>query len=215
MKDLSSAAWMLLAIAVTFCLLPLLSVGQVQGNNAVYNSSGTCSPTCAASPAFIDASVFVGQPGKGSDLCDVIYKILNGTDYNYPSAGAVIDARGIGGSALTCTKGSPWSESGTSVSAPSTILLPATGGGSNFTPIVISIGWVLPANTHLFGQGQPGLAAQRRGLGGRRRQPAFRHISAHQPPPHGDHPRTRGRAERRPGVRRSRRKRQHGQWGLR
>jgi len=37
--------------------------GAQTGNNAVYNSSGNCSPSspCASSPAFIDASVFVSK----------------------------------------------------------------------------------------------------------------------------------------------------------
>ncbi len=145
---------MLLATVVILCFFPALSVAQAQGNNAVYNSSGTCSPTCAASSAFIDASKFLGN-GQGRDLCDTIYGIFNNLFGNtYPSAGAVVDARGISGVAnLTCTHGSPWTEGNNYVSKPSTILLPATGAGSNYTPIVISTGWVLPANTHLIGQG--------------------------------------------------------------
>jgi hypothetical protein len=71
-----------------------------------------------------------------------------------PATGAVIDARGIRGStALTCPTGTtPWNNSTTTVSVPSTILLPATGGTTP-TPIVISSPWILPLNTHLIGEG--------------------------------------------------------------
>jgi hypothetical protein len=127
------------------------------GNNAVYNSSGNV----ALSPAFIDASVFVGSgQGQGSDICDALFKILSG-DPNffkngYPSTGAVIDARGISGATnLTCSHGTPWTEGNTTVNVPSTILLPATGAvaPNNPTPIIISTPWILPPNTHLIGEG--------------------------------------------------------------
>jgi len=67
----------------------------------------------------------------------------------------VIDARGVRGATnLTCTHGSPWTEGVNTVSLPSTILLPATGGATP-TPIIIpnSSPWILPANTHLIGEG--------------------------------------------------------------
>jgi|SRR5580698_3299027 hypothetical protein len=130
---------------------------QTAGNNAVYNSSGSCT-SCAASSAFIDASMFLGSSGtnKGVDLCDIIYKILNGTITTGYTAGAVIDARGLGnsalsGSPLTCTKGSPWQEGSSSVSSASNILLPA---GTIVTPST----WVLPPNTHVTGEGDSLLA---------------------------------------------------------
>jgi hypothetical protein len=82
-------------------------------------------------------------PNEGKDLCDTIYYLFT---HSYPSSGEVIDARGISGSALTCTKGSPWSESGNSVTAPSTILLPPG-------IVVMDTTWVLPSNTHLIGEG--------------------------------------------------------------
>jgi hypothetical protein len=121
-----------------------------QGQNAVYPASGVC---CKGSYAFIDASQFLGN-GQGKDLCDTIYGIFNNSFQNtYPTLGAVIDARGIKGATnLTCTHGTPWTEGSNTVSLPSTILLPATGG-SQPTPIVISSPWILPSNTHLIGEG--------------------------------------------------------------
>jgi hypothetical protein len=120
-----------------------------QGNDAVYNSTGTI----VGSSAFIDASKFLGS-GQGSDLCDTINGILsNRFGVTYPTTGAVIDARGIRGATnLTCTHGTPWTEGSNTINAPSTILLPATGGATP-TPIIISSPWILPANTHLIGEG--------------------------------------------------------------
>jgi hypothetical protein len=145
------------AVVLVVCFTRLAGA-QSQGQNAVYSASGSCNPQCQGSAAFIDASVFLGNgQTQGSDLCDVIYKILSGrTGITYPPNGAVVDARGVNStnSSLTCAKGTPWFENGTgSISVPSTILLPATGGGSNFTPIIISTTWTLPPNTHVIGQG--------------------------------------------------------------
>lgn len=134
----------LIALAVVF---PNRAEGQSVGNNAVYNTSGTCSPNCAASLAFIDASA--SQTLNHTSLCDTIFNIFAGNSPNpaYPAAGAVVDARGINGTALTCTAGkTPWNNGTTVLNVPSTILLPAG-------TIVISTGWVLPVNTHLIGQG--------------------------------------------------------------
>ena len=113
-----------------------------QGQNAVCTTGPSCSPTIGTS-AFIDASVFLKPATQGKDLCDTIFYIFT---HNYPGTGAVIDARGISGATnLTCTHGSPWTES-TSVGVPSTILLPAG-------TIVIPSAWILPPNTHVIGQG--------------------------------------------------------------
>jgi hypothetical protein len=59
---------------------------QIQGNNAVYNSSGNCSTSspCAGSSAFIDASAFAFPSGT---FCSVIYSILQPSAYS----AAVID----------------------------------------------------------------------------------------------------------------------------
>ena len=138
-------AFVTLTASVLLC--PGKAVGQSLGNNAVYSSSGTCSPKCAASPAFIDASV--SQQLNQTNLCDTLFNIFAGNPPNpaYPAPGAVVDARGINGTALTCAAGrTPWNNGTTFLNVPSTILLPAG-------TIVISTGWVLPANTHLFGQG--------------------------------------------------------------
>jgi hypothetical protein len=138
------------AVLIGLCSLSILSAAQVQGNNAVYNSKGNCSTSsqCAGSSAFIDANALINNPGnQASDICDVIYKTLGGIiQTSYTSLGAVIDARGVSGSALNCTKGSPWSENGIYVTQPSpaTILLPAG-------TITASFSWVLPTNTKLIG----------------------------------------------------------------
>jgi len=134
-----------IVLVLIVCLAAFSTAARAQnpGNNAVFPMSGLC---CQGSSAFIDASVFVS--GTNPNICAVLHNILGGV--GYPAAGAIIDARGISGTAaLTCTA-SPWA--GISNPPPSTILLPATGGASP-TPIVISSTWVLPANTHLIGEG--------------------------------------------------------------
>jgi hypothetical protein len=142
--------------AACFSIFPITAGAQGNpGQNAVCTSTTGCSTTVGTS-AFIDASVFASP---NTNLCAVIYNILNGSllgKQGYPAVGAVVDARGLnlGNISMTCPTGTtPWNNGTTTVSVPSNILLPATGGGNNFTPIVISTGWVLPANTHLFGQG--------------------------------------------------------------
>jgi len=111
------------------------------GNNAVYNPSGSC---CIGSSAFIDAYEIFTIKGY-ADICDTVYKVLQPSGYS----AAVIDARGLSGSALKCTKGSPWNESGNYLNKPSTILLPAG-------TIQISTSWVLPNGTKLIGEGTTG-----------------------------------------------------------
>jgi hypothetical protein len=139
-----SSKWMffgvLFGVVAWSSVCPTDALGQA-GDNAVYNSSGNCSSTspCTASPAFIDATAVT----QHADICDTIYlSILSPS--SYPPNGEVIDARGLGGSTLTCTKGSPWNESGVYVNKPSVILLPAGR-------ITTSVPWVLPANTKLIG----------------------------------------------------------------
>ena len=126
---------------VFFCLSG--AVAQT-GPNAVYNSSGSC---CTASPAFIDASAF---HSGATNFCGVVKLALLSSNF---IAGGVIDARGLNpnNTSMTCpsTQPSPWY--GISSPPASTILLPATGGGTTPTPIVIPSGWVLPAGTHLIG----------------------------------------------------------------
>ncbi len=72
---------------------PMPAQAQASGNNAVYDSTGACSP-CAKSPAFIDATVFISKPSS-NDICSVLNWVLtpsNGIVFSY---GAVIDARGL------------------------------------------------------------------------------------------------------------------------
>jgi hypothetical protein len=117
-----------------FSACPTPAAAQSQGNNAVYYyttaNPGVC---CTLSVAFIDATV-IAIDHSNPDFCATIYKIITGAFYSYPTGGAVIDARGIGGAALTCTHGTPWLESGIYANVPSTILLPATTAAA---PIVI------------------------------------------------------------------------------
>jgi hypothetical protein len=153
MKGTTTSALRCMVFAITgaivglFTMPPTPAAAQVQGNNAIYSSTGSIVP----SSAFIDASQFIGTGTDHSgNVCGAIYGILSG---HFPSSfsatiGAVVDARGISGStALTCPSGTtPWSNGSTTVSAPSTILLPA-GTISTLST------WILPANTHLIGEG--------------------------------------------------------------
>jgi hypothetical protein len=143
-KKLATCFMLVVAIGLIFPVQGRAQGTGSLGNNAVYSSSGNC---CAGSGAFIDAKILFTS-GLGADLCDNLYGLMSGQRGfpPYPSTGAVIDARGFSGSALTCTKGSPWSEGGNSVTVPSTILLPPG-------TIVIPSSWVLPSNTHLIGEG--------------------------------------------------------------
>jgi hypothetical protein len=119
--------------------MPLAAQGT-QGQNTVYSST----TNKVGSSAFIDARQFLGVTNEGRDLCDTIFYIFAN---NYPSNGVVIDARGISGSALTCTHGTPWTEGSTTYNLPSTILLPPG-------TIQISATWYVPSNTKLIGEGE-------------------------------------------------------------
>jgi len=122
---------------------------QKQGQNAVYNPTGSATNSLA----FIDAGMFAGN-AQNRNLCSVLNYVLANIDQppTYPN-GAVIDARGIPGVtplvSMTCTA-SPWA--GITNPPPSTILLPATGGTSP-NPIIIPSTWALPSNTRLVGEG--------------------------------------------------------------
>jgi hypothetical protein len=134
---MANAKWLFAALIGFLCSFPQLSAGQVQGNNAVFNSSGNCSGSsqCAGSSAFIDASVFGAQ---NTDFCAVLFNILKNVA---PGTGSVIDARGLPGTtgtSMTCATGtSPWNNGSSYVKTPSTILLPAG-------TITTSSSWVLP-----------------------------------------------------------------------
>jgi len=146
LRQLSPMLWGVMFTLLMIAVCPGSAQTQnVTGYNAVYNSTGNAT---TPSPSFIDASV--SQKVNHTDLCATIYNIFTGTAPNpaYPAAGAVIDARGISGTAaLTCAAGTtPWNNCTTTVSVPSNILLPAG-------TIVIPTTWVLPPQTHLIGQG--------------------------------------------------------------
>ena len=132
--------------------LPLIALAQ-QGQDAVYNSTGQVTN----SPAFIDASMFASSV-QSPNLCSVLNWVLNPQNHILTSAGAVIDARGLPGTtpptSLMCSM-SPWGSGSSTVSVPSTILLPATGAISPNapTPIIIpnSSPWILPRGlAHLY-----------------------------------------------------------------
>lgn len=137
--------WKLLAVeAVVVCwFFAFTTSAQAQGSqgqDAVYNPSSGI----VGSSAFIDANTFLNPVTQGKDLCDAIFYIFT---HNYPSTGAVVDARGISGATnLTCTHGTPWTEGNNTVTVPSTILLPAG-------TIIIPGTWVLPNYTRLVGAG--------------------------------------------------------------
>jgi len=145
------------AVALVSWLLvcSTLARAQAAGNDAVFNSQNQIT----FSPSFIDVSMLLPPNSNiGKDLCDAIYGLLSGQPLFplYPVTGAVIDARGVSGAVnLTCSHGSPWTEGGNTVTAPSTILLPATGAlpTNPSNSIVISTSWILPPNTHLIGEG--------------------------------------------------------------
>jgi hypothetical protein len=116
---------------------------MAQGFNTVY---GQCPPGSLtinpqASFAMVDATKF----GTSTDICAAIATIF--TTYNSStSKGIVIDARGFSSANLTCNNGgiSPWS--GSVVSPPSVVLLPA---GS----ITLYETLTLPSFTRLVGAG--------------------------------------------------------------
>ena len=128
----------IVAVFVSSFVRPATAQTGNLGQNAVYYGDQTC---CQGTSALADAQAYSASQ-NGLNLCQTIYFILTN---GYPSGGKVIDARGMGGSALTCT-GTPWNQGGTFVNVPSTILLPAG-------TIVIPQTWVLPSKTHLIGQG--------------------------------------------------------------
>jgi hypothetical protein len=157
MKGTSRLVWGRMFLAAVFALVGCVSFckkAEAQtGNNAVYNSSGNCSPSspCASSPAFIDASVFAQA---GSNICKVLNFMLTPANGIIASYGAVIDARGLPfttpSTSMTCTTANPSPWAGITNPPPSTILLPAT---TTTAPIVIPSIWILPPNTHLIGEG--------------------------------------------------------------
>jgi hypothetical protein len=149
---LASGKFSVIVAALVYCLsaFPILANAQgTESQNAVCSSTSGCSTTVGSS-GFFDASMFLPPNStQATDICDALYGLFSGRRGfpAYPSTGAVVDARGISGTTnLTCTKGSPWTESTTTVNVPSTILFPPG-------TIVIPTTWVLPPNTKLIGVG--------------------------------------------------------------
>jgi hypothetical protein len=136
------------------CLIILVSVSlpnlvhaQSTGNKAVWGSSGLTTST-----AWVDVSAFCGSGGSsncgsaGVDFCTVLSNALASA----PS-GAVLDARGVipnktNSPNLICGSNPFSSLQGSSPNtAPFTVLLPGS-------TILLSVPWVLPANTRLVGE---------------------------------------------------------------
>lgn len=130
-RDSSRRVYFTVAALIAFATL-YSTAGWAQGQNVVYNGSGT-----TTSSAYLDASAF----STSSDICARINAALNAVTV----AGTVVDARGIT-SSLTCTgTHTPWVDTNT-ITIASTVLLPAA-------TIVINTGWTLPAGTRIIGEG--------------------------------------------------------------
>ncbi|HWY60001.1 MAG TPA: hypothetical protein VNZ03_36395 [Terriglobales bacterium] len=136
-------AGMMFAAVALLSIFPAQVQAQSQGNNAVYDSTGT---TITYSWAFVDASVF---SGTGVDFCGQIYSALGAIPASAP--GGVIDARGVqisGGN--SCTNAgitdTPWQQGSTLHTKPSVILLPAG-------TITIGYSWRIPDRTRIIGEG--------------------------------------------------------------
>jgi hypothetical protein len=116
--------------------------GAQLGDNAVWGSSSR-----VASSAFIDASAFCATAGACSSSVDDFCNVVNQALHILPSAGGVVDARGVNPAntkSTSCT-GTPFN--GTfAINTPSTVLLPAG-------TIPLGKTWILPNGTKLIGQG--------------------------------------------------------------
>ena len=140
--------WTLLIVALMVATVPS-TVAQT-GYNAICTST---SPTCASispSSAAIDATAFCSTPGActtSDDFCLVVNKALHAL----PSAGGVVDARGIN-SGGTGSAGNSCGSTDTPFSAtyniktPSVLLLPSG-------TIKIYSTWILPSRTRIIGEG--------------------------------------------------------------
>lgn len=123
-----------------------------KGDKAVY--FGTTVSTIHGSTAYVDATAW---QGTSNDICHIINQALvNGS---FPTAGVVIDARGIqntagGGAFLTCANDTtPWLQKpGSSyvyTRTPAVILLPSAN-------ICITTPWIIPDQTRVIGAGEFG-----------------------------------------------------------
>ncbi len=132
------------AMFLALCWIVMLVPAQAQkGDNAIWLTGSTKGP----STAFIDASAFCATAGACSSSTDDFCNVLNQALHTLPSAGGVLDARGV---SPTNTKSSSCSATpfnGTfAINTPSTVLLPA---GS----IPLGKTWILPNGTKIIGQG--------------------------------------------------------------
>ncbi|MGA8429362.1 MAG: hypothetical protein WB729_06045 [Candidatus Sulfotelmatobacter sp.] len=120
---------------------------NVTGHPVAFNAASSSSSSFAYSPAYIDASTLYYNNYPNLDICQTINQILTGANgVAYPSAGIVVDARGIleGQGAGLCQV-NPFDSVVTSFQT--TILLPAT-------TIATECPWVLPSYTRIIGEGR-------------------------------------------------------------
>src|SRR5277367_4097645 len=153
------------ALGVMILTLPLLmllgtlrsqdtiSCTGSNGNSKVAVPTTTCSGGVAGSMAYVDVAGLIGTTAPSNDMCYTINGILKGSLYSIPTAGAVVDARGINvsnaaqdstfSSALACAY-DPYNGPFGTVTVPSVVLLPPGG-------IATSVPWMLPSNSRLLG----------------------------------------------------------------
>jgi hypothetical protein len=131
----------LLCLSAYVFVIALFPAQAQNGWNAVVHSNSGSTIATVGSYDLVDASVF-----SGGNLCQQIYNVF--VSYNNTNAnGIVIDARGISGSALTCSSVNPWAYlTGSYGPFANVVLLPAG-------TITIQTTWELPDNTVLVGEG--------------------------------------------------------------
>jgi hypothetical protein len=136
------ACLVVILLANWICVSPGSLNAQTQGNNAVFSGTPT-SPTVVGSSAYIDANAVIRTDSK-TDICAKINAALG---LITTSSSNVIDARGV--TNLVCpVSDTPWQypTTGTAITTPATILLPAG-------TILINTGWTLPSGTRIIGEG--------------------------------------------------------------
>jgi hypothetical protein len=139
---------LLLATVVVFLTVLSVTLNRASaqdGDNAICTTTACTGTGIFASSAFIDASAFCSTGGScttSDDFCSVVNTALT----KLPTAGGVVDARGVmtstGISCTSTTTPMPF----TGITTPSTVLLPAG-------KITISHNWILPDRTRIIGQG--------------------------------------------------------------
>ena len=125
----------IVVLTVVAGLLPTLQAQSgTQGLNTIYGTT----TSIQGSASSIDARLYVGS----QDLCFALNTIINSISVS----GAVIDARGVSGTALNCAS-TPWSTVPSGTFSNAIILLPAG-------TITIRSPWLMPSNTRIVGSGQ-------------------------------------------------------------